>query len=159
MTLDFSQEPGTIVTKLQIAEASPNWATSKKPLSRMLEAFFDSAIRGYRDERLGTSVGLKAAYLSVEMLPLYNAAQSHWLVKRLLEGNENDRDDVRYALREMVVSADSHAIPVSEDELSRLLQEIKSCVNDTLRREQFVAQPIEFIKSVLVNSRMYKRAP
>jgi predicted dehydrogenase len=153
LTLDFSQEPGTIFSRSQIIEAYPDWATSKKPLSRMLEAFFDAAIMGRSDERLGTSVGLRATCLSEEMLPLYHAAQSQWLAQSLLVAEENDQD-VRYALREIVLSADSHAMPVSEDELSRLFQDIKSYVKAPSGREQFASQPIDFVKSVLIKSRM-----
>lgn len=152
-TLDFSQEPGTIVSRSQIIEAYPDWATSKKPLSCMLEAFFDSAIMGHRDERLGTSVALRATCLSEELLPLYHEAQSQWLAQSLLVAEENDQD-VRYALREIALSADSHPMSVSEDELSRLLQDIKSCVKAPSSRAQFATQPIDFVKSVLIKSRM-----
>lgn len=157
-TLDFSQEPGIIVTRSEIIAASPDWAVSQKPLSRMLEAFLDAAGGGCRDERLGTAVGLRAACLSEEILPVYHAAQAQWLAQSLLEADENDKD-LRYALREVALSGDSHAMPISEDTLSRIFQDIKSCVKDPASREQFATRPIDFMKSVLIKSRMNQRTP
>lgn len=153
-TLDFSKEPGTISTRSQVKEeASLNWATSKKPLYRMLEAFFHAAISGGRDERLATSLGLRSVCLSEEIVPLYQTAQAEWLAQSMLAAADYDDNDVSYAIREIAYLYNSHAMPLSKAVLSSLAMEIKSFVKDASSRKQFVTQPVDFVKSVLIRSR------
>jgi hypothetical protein len=147
-TLDFSQEPGRIVNGSETISASPDWATAQKPLSRMLEAFLGAAAGGHRDARLGSALGLRAATLSEEILPAYQAAQAEWLSKRLPDADEND-EDLRYALREIGMSGYPHSRRINEESLSQIIQNIKYKTQVAVSREQLVARPIDFVKSVL----------
>ena len=151
-TLDFSQEPGTIVNGSETISAASNWASSQKPLSRMLEAFFDAVGGGLRDPRLGTAVGLRAACLSEEILPAYKAAQADWLSKRLLDAEEND-EDLRYALREIALVSDPRSQQMTDEFLNQLIRDIKYCSQDAAGRDRLVLQSIDFVKSVLNKSR------
>ncbi len=101
-TLDFSQEPATIMNRSGKVYPPLDWTATQKPLSCMLEAFLDAASGGSRDLRLATVVGLRAVRLSELIFPLYHTAQTKWLAKMLLEVGENDKD-VRYALREVAL--------------------------------------------------------
>lgn len=102
-TLDFSQEPGTIVNRSGKVSAPSDWTVAQKPLSCMLEAFLDAAGGGSCDLRLGTAVSLRAVCLSEQIFPIYHTAQAQWLAKSLLEAGENDKD-LHYALREVALS-------------------------------------------------------
>lgn len=146
--LDFSREPGTIVNGSEAISALPDWASTQKPLSRMLEAFLVAAGGGHRDARLGVEVGLRAASLSEEILPAYEAAQAEWLSKRLPGAEEND-ENLRYALREIAMSADPHFRPINEESLGQIIQDIKCHAQDAANNEQLVMRPIELVKSVL----------
>ena len=148
-TLDFSREPGTIANEVEAISASPDWASVQKPLSRMLEAFLDAAAGGHRDARLGSAVGLRAASLSEEILPAYQAAQAEWLSKKLPNAEEED-EDLRYALREIEMSDYSHSPRIiNEENLSQIIRDIKYQAQVAVSREQLVARPIDFVKSVL----------
>ena len=113
-TLDFSREPGTIANQLETISASPDWGSVQKPLSRMLEAFLCAAAGGHRDPRLEPALGLRAASLSEEILPAYQAAQAEWLSKSLPNMEKND-EDLCYALKEIGMSGFPNSLHLNEE--------------------------------------------
>lgn len=148
-SLDFTNEPGTIVNCSETISACPDWAVAQKPLSSMLNAFFDAAGGGGPDVRLATALGMRAASLSEEILPAYHAAQAQWLVQNLFEVGDKD-EGLRYALREIALSGYSQAVPISEEKLSKIIQDIKSSADDPMIKHRLVNRPIDFVLSLML---------
>jgi hypothetical protein len=149
-TLDFSREPGTIMNEAKAISASLDWASVQKPLSRMLEAFLGAAAGGHCDARLGSEVSLRAASLSEEILPAYQAAQAKWLVKSLLDPEKND-EDLRYALCEMGMFDHPLSLRINEDNLTQIVQVIKYQAQIAVSRKQLVTRLMDFLKLILNN--------
>jgi predicted dehydrogenase len=63
VSLDFTQEPGTIQEDGMTTVADPDWERGPRPLARMLAAFFALA-RGQADRRFDMGLALQAASLS-----------------------------------------------------------------------------------------------
>ncbi len=147
-TLDFSCEPGTITNGAETVSALPDWASSQKPLSCMLEAFLVACGGGHRDARLETEVGLRAARLSMEIFPVYAATQAKWLSERLSDASDND-EGLYYALREMAMVDDLHGPSIHDDILNRLVEGVKREAQEAISKHLVVAEPAELVKSVL----------
>jgi len=149
-TLDFSREPGIITNGAETMSALSDWASVQKPLSCMLERFLVAVGGGHRDPRLEPEVGLRAARLSEEISPVYEAAQGEWLSKRIVAASDND-EDLYYALREIAMVGDPQIRSIHEDILSKLVGEVRREAQAAASKELLVA---ELVKSVLNKIRM-----
>lgn len=75
--LDFSAEPGVLVTPDGKASGDPDWAAKPRPLAAMLTAFLDAATGGGKlDPRLSANHALVAARFSDAIAPEYIAQQA-----------------------------------------------------------------------------------
>ena len=89
LKLDFSEEPGIIVSGSATMNADPDWAVKSHPVERMLTAFLKGAAGGERDSQvIDQAAGL------------YNSARTSWLAERLAASAGEVDDDLRYALNE-----------------------------------------------------------
>jgi len=121
--LDFSVEPGTITTQDSSICGDPDWLTERRPLERLLSAFLTSAVGGLHDERLDAGTGLLACELTDAALRHYRAAQASWLAETASSGYVPLDNDLRYALRELLMLAGGGPAPL-EDRLNRLWQDL-----------------------------------
>lgn len=71
LKLDFSKEPGTIISNSEIIDADPDWESKERPLARMLMAFFQWAVGGEFDSRLDIEIGLRANRVIDQVSDLY----------------------------------------------------------------------------------------
>jgi hypothetical protein len=110
VALDFSAEPGVIISNGTIKTSDPDWYFKQKPVSRMLQAFLQGANGGVRDSRLDISIGLRASEVIDQIRPLYNSARFAWLNERLSLTQEGDDADLRYALIEILQEVDPNSL-------------------------------------------------
>lgn len=71
LKLDFSKEPGIIVSGSETIDADPDWMLKKRPLTRMLTAFLQWAAGGEFDSRLDIEIGLRANRVIDQVSDLY----------------------------------------------------------------------------------------
>jgi predicted dehydrogenase len=68
LALDFSTEPGTIITDGESYSADLEWSSRPGPLSLELETFLDCAVEGRRDDRLSPELAYEASLLVSQIL-------------------------------------------------------------------------------------------
>lgn len=102
--LDFSKEPGTIVSGSTVMDGDLGWEVKQRPAARMLMAFLRWAAGGEFDSRLDIEIGLRANQVIDHTLDLYRSALMPWLMERLASPGELD-DDLRYAFKEILQTA------------------------------------------------------
>lgn len=71
LKLDFSKEPGIIVSGSETIDADPDWMLKERPLTRMLRAFLQWAVGGEFDSRLDIEIGVRANRVIDQVSDLY----------------------------------------------------------------------------------------
>ena len=151
LSLDFTHEPGIIFNSSDETSASPNWELSPKPITLMLNAFFDSVVSYQQDSRLSTSVSMRAICLSEDIHPFYDSCQAQWLATITSHSKENQQD-MLYAVRELALTCHSSVSSLDEENLNSIIQSIRTICYDSHLRSQFVANTKAFIRSVLFSN-------
>lgn len=119
--LDFSTEPGVIMSHESTTVADPDWENGKRPVACMLAAFLEYAAGNGGDERLDVRHGLRACRITDQVASLYHARVALWLTSRLSVAETID-EDVRYALSELL-QKDTR---LSSKELNRQIASVMS---------------------------------
>jgi len=122
LQLDFSKEPGTIISGSVTMDGDPDWEVKQRPLARMLTAFLNSAGGGERDSRLNIDSGLRASQVIDQASDLYRSALMPWLIARLASCPGEIDDELRYALNEMLQSQGSLPAVTIEQRIERVRQ-------------------------------------
>ncbi|MBA3656405.1 MAG: Gfo/Idh/MocA family oxidoreductase [Gemmatimonadaceae bacterium] len=125
LTLDFSEEPGTIRVGALEKLAHPGWSERDRPSAQMLTAFLGWASGGPADSRLGLENALTACRLSDELMTPYRAKQIECTMAALLSGRADD-PDVRYALTELLQSAGPLPVAALEAQIEFLGKAFRS---------------------------------
>jgi predicted dehydrogenase len=105
LRLDFSTEPGMILSNGKVVPGDPAWDDKPSPLTAMLRAFLNAAAGGLRDDRLDPTIGLEACRATALALPAYRSAQTAWLVARAADPIQALDDGIAYGLRELLCGA------------------------------------------------------
>lgn len=153
ITLDFSSEPGTIISGSEAICADPDWDVTEKPVSRMLGAFLQAAGGGVRDDRLNVEIGLRTSQLIEQVSALYLSALLSWLKGRLLMVEIDDDCDLRYALSEILHVEDPHSsVPIG-----RRIDYVYRCIKERYRipsKSEFFDNPVDVVKMILKQGRL-----
>lgn len=103
LQLDFSNEPGVIVSGSTTMNGDPDWEVKSRPAVRMLTAFLQAAAGVERDSRLNIEIGLRACQVIDQTLAMYRSALKSWLIERLASPHQVD-EDLYYAFSEILQS-------------------------------------------------------
>lgn len=148
ISLDFANEPGTIVSEATARCGDPDWDFKPKPVARMLEAFLQGAAGGIRDARMDIAIGLRASHVIDQTSSIYHSALIPWLSKQILMLQGSDDSDFRYALSEILYAADPHSsVPIGQriDYVCRHLNELAT---SSLNSELF-HRPVVVVQRIL----------
>lgn len=124
--LDFSSEPVRILADEILLCATYDSCAKPRPMESMLSAFLQGAVFGSYDSRLDIAIGLRASQLIDKMETSYRAALHPWLIKELMNSTKYISNDLRYALREVLLYHDrTSLVPVDQriDFLQRNLRD------------------------------------
>jgi len=124
LQLDFSKEPGTIISDSTKIDGDPDWEVKGRPVARMLMAFLQWAAGGEFDSRLNIEIGLRVSHVIDQTLRLYRSALMPWLIAKLAASPGEVDDDLRYALSEMLQSEGSLPATTIEQQIERVRQQL-----------------------------------
>ena len=153
ITLDFSGEPGTIISGSEPICADPDWDVTEKPVSRMLGAFLQAAAGGVRDERLNVEIGLRASRLIEQVSALYSSALLSWLSGKLLMIESDDDNDLRYALSEILHMENPHSLVPT----GQLIDYVYRCTKEWSRmpsKSESFDNPIDIVRMIIKQGRL-----
>lgn len=80
LQLDFSKEPGTIISGKSIVNGDPDWDIKERPLAGMLMSFLKWVAGGEFDQRLDIKLGLQANRIIDQVCDIYQPAISNTTV-------------------------------------------------------------------------------
>ena len=120
--IDFSREPGTIVSDSTTMNGDPDWDIKKRPVARMLTSFLNWAAGGEFDEKLNIEIGVRINKIMDQTLSIYNSALIPWLIAKLDSSEEVD-DDFHYALSEILQSNRRLPAVSIEQQIKRLREQ------------------------------------
>lgn len=148
LRLDFSNEPGTIISNSMTINGDPDWDVKRRPAARMLGAFLQWAAGGDFDSRLDIEIGLKANQVIDQVAGMYRAAMMPWLIARLASLGQLD-DDLRYALSEILQSEASFPRATVDQQIERVRRQLSGRAAACWLRELNEAQdPSMFFRSI-----------
>lgn len=154
VALDFSKEPGTIISDSTIQSSDIDWDIKPKPVSRMLSAFLKGAAGGIRDHRLDIAIGLRASYFIDQISLLYQSSLSPWLSNKLFRIQDGDDTDLRYALNEIIHLEDPCSSIPSEKKIFYVYQYIKDHAASGLNTDLLFKRPVDFVKLILKQGKL-----
>lgn len=146
VALDFSCEPGIIISNNSTRPSDPDWNFKRKPVSSMLLSFLNGAAGGVRDSRLDISIGLRSSEIIDQVLPLYQSARFAWLSKALSEIQDGNDRDLRYVLSEILQEENPHSIISIDRRVDNVCRNIKEAV---LRAGMSFNEPENFFNIIL----------
>lgn len=122
LQIDFSSEPGKIISGSETMDGDPDWGQASRPSAMMLKAFLRGVAGGELDSRLNIEIGLQANQVIDNVAAMYRSAQMPWLVKKLTSSEQVD-DDLRYALREILQAEGPFQASVIEKKIEQVRQQ------------------------------------
>lgn len=153
ITLDFSSEPGVIISGAEEICGDPDWDIKEKPVSRMLGAFLQAVGGGVRDGRLNVEIGLRASRLIEQVSALYLSALLSWLKGRLLMIEIDDDYDLRYALSEILHVEDPHSsVPIGQR-----IDYVYRCIKERSRmpsKSELFDNPVDVVRMIIIQGRL-----
>lgn len=154
LTLDFSNEPGTIILDGAARCGDLGWDVEAKPVSRMLRAFLQGASGGIRDNRLDVTIGLRASQVIDQVSSYYRSALYSWLSKQLTMTDDIDDSDLRYALCEIIYVEDSHSLISIEQRIDYVCRQIKKHAMSSLDTDLLLGGSVELVRQILRRGRL-----
>ncbi len=151
--LDFSKEPGTIVSAASVRCGDPAWDSEPRPVATMLRAFLQGAAGGVCDERLDIGIGLHASRIIDQLSPSYHMALSVWLDKKCSLLDENLDADLRYALSEIIYVEDARSSVPAEQRVEYVYRHLKRVIMSPLR-EEYENRSVELIGLMLKQGKL-----
>ena len=143
--LDFSKEPGSIISGFLKLSGDPDWEIKMRPVAQLLVAFLKWVAGGEPDSRLGTEIGLRANQVIDQTFVMYNEAFAPWLVAKLAFLGRVD-DDLRYALNEMLLVNESLSTTEIESQIGRVQRKFSGdTATDLLRALNDTRDPLKFV--------------
>jgi len=122
LQIDFSKEPGSIMSGSTSMCGDPDWDGKQRPLARMLTSFLKWAAGGEFDNRLSIEIGLRANQVIDQILGMYSSALMPWLIAKLTSPVQVD-EDLCYALSEIFQSEGSLPAKVIEQKIERVREQ------------------------------------
>jgi len=98
--LDFSKEPGSIISFGKVTNGDPEWEIKEKPIERMLKSFFSMVSNKKFDNSLQLESTITASIIIDQISNLYSSAQKTCLIETL-SAKENVTEDLFYLLNEI----------------------------------------------------------
>ncbi|MDA2928581.1 Gfo/Idh/MocA family oxidoreductase [Acidobacteria bacterium AH-259-O06] len=139
LQLDFSREPGTIISGSMTMNGDPDWEVMSRPATRMLTAFLLWVVGEKFDSRLDIEIGLRASRVIDQTWGMYRSALMPWLIARLPYIGQID-DDLRYALTEVLHFEGPLSTTAMEQQIERLRQQFSGTDGTRWLRELAEAQ-------------------
>jgi hypothetical protein len=134
LQIDFSSEPGKIISGSETMDGDPDWGQGSRPSAMMLKAFLRGVAGGELDSRLNIEMGLQANQVIDNVAAMYRSAQMPWLVKKLTSSEHVD-DDLRYALREILQAEGPLQANVIEKKIERVRQQFEGRIGTRLLKD------------------------
>ena len=125
ISLDFSNEPGQIISGTTTYSGDPAWGYKPKPVCKMLRAFLRGAAGGERDVRLDIKRGLRANKLIDQLSPYYQSALSFWLSKKFSAIRDKLDPELHYTLCEFLYGEDPYSLVPIKQRIKYLYWNIK----------------------------------
>lgn len=147
-TLDFANEPGTIVTGAAPRSGDLAWDTGPRPAAAMLRAFLRGAAGDVRDERLDIRLGLQANQIIDQLSPPYHAALAAWLGEKCSALGEEADADLRYALSEILYVDDPLSSVPAEQRIEYIHRHLKATLMSPLGAE-YENRPVELARLLI----------
>ena len=152
--LDFSIEPGKIISAASVRCGDPDWDVDRRPAAAMLRAFLHGAAGGECDKRLSIDIGMQANLIIDQISPAYQMAVEDWLGKKYPKMEEEGADvDLRYALSEIICSEERLSpVPVAQ-RVDYVYRHLKNVLATPLYAE-YESRPIELINLILKQAKL-----
>lgn len=146
--LDFSKEPGNIISDSIEMSGDPDWAAKMRPVGRLLTAFLQWVAGGEFDNRLKIEIGLRANQVIDQVFILYNKALAPWLVAKLASLEQVD-DDLRYALNEVFFANGSFSMIEIESRIEKVRKQFSGAARaDLLKALNDSHDVLKFVSSI-----------
>jgi len=146
--IDFSKEPGTIISGSTVIDGDPDWEGKKRPVARMLTSFLKWAAGGKFDSRLDIEIGLRANQVIDQALCMYRSSLIPWLIAKLASQKQVD-EDLRYALGEILQSEGSLPEIAIEQKIKRVRQQFSGTdATNWLRVLAAAQEPTMILRSI-----------
>lgn len=152
-SLDFSKEPGTIISAASARCADPAWDIELRPAASMLRTFLRGAAGGGYDERLNVGIGLRVSRIIDQLSPAYHTAVSVWLGKKYSALDEEADADLRYALSEIIYVEEPLSSVPAEQRVEYVYRYLKGALMSPLRAE-YENRPLELIRLILKQGKL-----
>lgn len=150
LQIDFSSEPGKIISGSETMDGDPDWGQGSRPSAMMLKAFLRGVAGGELDSRLNIEMGLQANQVIDNVAAMYRSAQMPWLVKKLTSSEQVD-DDLHYALREILQAEGPLQASVIEKKIEQVRQQFSGSPDaDWLKVLAEVKDPSMIYRSIAV---------
>ena len=102
LTLDFTNEPGKILSDNKLYNINFSQEKELKPLSGMLLAFLNGAAGGLKDVRLDVNKGLNSMKIIDQISYFYEKKMLLWLNRKFAKLEADIDFDTQYALIEII---------------------------------------------------------
>ena len=152
LQLDFTNEPGTIMSGSRTIEGDADWGGNKRPLAQMLISFLKWAAGGEFDDRLDAMIGLQACKVIDQAEVLYHASMLSWILKKTTAKNWDD-EELQYAFKEILLSQGT----LMEKDVDSLIRNLRQRFTgkDGLYWQKQLADsrdPFAQLKTIAINS-------
>lgn len=97
-SIDFTKEPGTIVSQGESLETLKYWDERNRPTIQLVEAYLKLIENNLEDPRFNINLALKTCQLLDEIHPIYLEKQAEWLEEK--SNAISDVDGHQYGLKE-----------------------------------------------------------
>lgn len=153
MVLNFTNEPGIIISDGMEQCGDPNWGGEQRPVSKMLQAFLNGASTGEIDKRLDIQIGFRSNQLIDQLSPIYLRELSSWFGKRYLLLDQLNDADFRYFLSELIVAKDPNPSVSIEKRVEYVVQSIKKYITSSLVVE-YKDYPLGLVEKILEQGKL-----
>ncbi len=149
--LDFSKEPGYIISKGENTNADINWGLNMRPLKKMISCFIKSVSVGKVDNRLSPHLGLRINNFIDKLKDEYRNQMSIWLSKMLKPELIPD-ENIVYALKEIFSFKAYIPIDILEKNIKNILKSIKDDLSvDLINQLHSNDNIIDILETLFIN--------
>ena len=148
LTLDFTNEPGKILSDNKLYNINFSQEKELKPLSGMLLAFLNGAAGGLKDVRLDVNKGLNSMKIIDQISYFYEKKMLLWLNRKFAKLEADIDFDTQYALIEIINKFEHDTtIPINQ-RIEYVYKHIKK-VNETKFVFKNKETTLESVRSIM----------
>ena len=126
LSIDFTEDPGIICVDDDNLPNNLTLEPKNRTVSRMLMAFFNSIKNNSSDIRLDFEMAKKSNRIIDEVHPYYETELSLWLEKKLRRIKDDQIEDLKYALNEIISKHDLVSQVHLDTKLTYLLKRLEN---------------------------------